>query len=375
MTNLEAVVIGSTIGTLPLMESLNKQRISYELIGHSRLQMGAFIAPAFTEVHYRNTQSFYTLLDERFSQNFNLKLIPGTHDLCYRVYVEYLASRGKLLQSDASLAENIHNKRLFRHRLRELAASHCPRFVDFSEASRYSDISFPAIYKPDHAGGGRGITLLQTEDELRRFLLSIDPHEGGIFEEFIEGRLYSVSVWLKNSRMWAFSGQREFIENGKFRVNASVVSNEILDDLDASKIPEELTGILLEFGLTDGFAHTQIIRTDSQRWYIVEIMLRLPGDMYSYPIEVFSNFPYSEMYISAFPPERHGAFPSSVSGRFPDNAVYGRLIQRPGSSSLECIEPFASFNSHISNQTDSYKIQFFRDQNIRKYNQLESLFV
>jgi hypothetical protein len=290
----------------------------------------------------------------------NPALYSGPHDLCYRIYSEYMVSRGFFSHTQSYFVETIHNKRLFRTRLGEISRAHNPKFISKSDGVSPETALFPLLFKPDHAGGGRGIVLLNNLQDYKKFIeTECGKEQLGIYEELIPGQLHSISLWLCNRQIQSFYGEREFVDFNKFRVNGSISSNKLQQKFQECGIPQKLAEILGGFGLSDGFVHTQLMIDGNGDWKIVECMLRLPGDLYSYNAENFGSFPYSDMYLAGF--EKKSAlidFPEKAI--FPDEHIYGRVIHRPGEILDEKIMPNCSFYSHHKNHPDAYSISFFK---------------
>jgi hypothetical protein len=346
---------------LPLIWAFYAKKHVVRLIGHSKDQIAASITNDFIEIDYHKHLAYFTEIDRIIDTNKH-NLIPGPHDLCYRVYVEYLVSRGYANREAADFAEKIHNKRLFRNALKSIADSYNPWFIDSKDIEHAANnLDFKILFKPDHAGGGRGIVKFDNNEELQKFVQSDSYSSEGIFEEVIDGNLFSITIFMQSGKLTSFYCEREFSDSKQFRVNASVASNEIIDFINDLRIPEILSQILATLGFLNGFCHSQIIIRADGSWKIVESMLRLPGDMYSFNAERFGSFPYSDLYISTFTENMSNLKFTKILPRFPDNSVYGRVIHRRNEVINPCINSYCSFISHNKKINESYSISYFRD--------------
>lgn len=333
----------------------------FTLIGHSRSQTAAAFADDFQEINYHDIDTFVEAIDRSLAPHRTREVIPGPHDLCYRVYAEYCVRRGLLPRQAKELAETFHNKRLFRALLKERAGAYSPWFCSSDELGVVGDVPLPVLFKPDHAGGGRGIVLLSDEKDLRGFAASLPAGQAtGIFEAVFPGRLFSVTLWLSDGQVSAYYAERELVDNRHFRVNASLTCNAVQTLVAELAIPETLASIYAQAGLRDGFCHTQLLINPAGDWRIVECMLRLPGDLYMYNAEQYGGFPYSDMYVRTFLQPRQGDPSGFTRAVFPDECLYGRAMVRPHESLDGRIEPYCQFVSHSAGGPESYRIFFFR---------------
>ena len=258
------------------------------------------------------------------------------------------------------ITERLHNKRLFRRHLSKISGIYSPWHYEYGiELNPNEFNSFPVLFKPDHAGGGRGICQINNEIEYIKFSKDNSPDAvRGIIEEVVEGNLYSISLWLKQGKPIFFYGEREFVNQKIFRVNGSVSSNHIQSIFIELKIPEILSEILSEFEIYDGFCHTQIMISGSGSWKIIESMLRFPGDMYSYNVDNFGALPYSSYYLDTF--NKKSGFDKVRKKIYPTESTYGRVMLKKRDQLKDFIVPFAEFRSHKEDHNDLYRILFFK---------------
>ena len=369
------VLIGSAVGCLPLINELYKAGRSVRLIGHSESQTGAWISDDFVEIAYKDRNSYFQSIDSIDRQFDGMNIYPGPHDLCYRIYVEYMVYKGKLHEKDAFLAEQLHNKMLFRQILQSISTNHSPKVYDIDRLSSGVDNIFPILFKPVHAGGGRGIVKLSNHQELISHKNNRAGFDGnGIYEELAPGDLYSISLWYDKDKVEAYYSEKEFIDLNEFRVNASITSNSIQTYIGNLKIPETLAKILYEFGLKKGYCHTQVLIDSIGNWKIVECTLRFPGDIYCLNAENFGAFPYSRMYLNTYQQKGRVLFDFPSKAVFPSESIYGRVMHKDNQKLSEKIKPFFSYKSH--NNDLAYNISYFKmdiDAFTRNFNVFEHI--
>jgi hypothetical protein len=356
------VIFGGNVGVTPLIHSIKKSGYEVLVLGHDPGQMGCKRADRFKKINYRKLESIREALSD---ENDIAGYVPGAHDLCYLAYAKYLDHLSGHDDFHESRFELLHNKTKFRDLLKKIAPERCPDFMAVTAffESEKEDALFPALYKPDHAGGGYGIEHLKSWDEAVS-RLGTKNVDSGILERFVAGEDYSISIWLKSGRAVFFHADREVSEGAKFKISGSVTSSALMCQFDEMGIPDELAGIVSEMGLRDGFVHCQIRMQRPGVWYLVEITLRMPGDCYSYVPEWFSGFDYSGHYLSAYIPEIIKPRSINKINRpiFPDGHAYGRVCLSPGDLLVDIATPYISVFSHEKSNNERYKIQFYSIQ-------------
>jgi hypothetical protein len=244
--------------------------------------------------------------------------------------------------------------------MKSISAVHSPGTYDLDELSNADTRRFPLLFKPDHAGGGRGIIQINSEEEFQiHQAANGDNGFEGVYEEFVTGDLYSLTLWFEDGKVLSYYGEREFVDADKFKVNASVTSNVIQAYLKSLRIPEALVEILAEFGLHQGYCHTQLLINRHGPWKIVECTLRLPGDLFPLNAQNFGSFPYSRMYLHTFQRGK-GSLDCPMRAQFPDDSIYGRVMHSGDDSLKSAVKPFCSYRSHGEQSKDSYQVSYFK---------------
>jgi biotin carboxylase len=164
-----------------------------------------------------------------------------------------------------------------------------------------SRLKFPILVKPSDSFSGKGIVKVSCLEELSRGIELARSQSGTqsvVFEEFIDGSLYSHSAFLRNGSIAADFFVNEYCTVHPYQVNSS----HVCVDLD----PEVMAGMrrwLEAFAsalhLADGLVHTQFI-SEGRGFGLVEVMRRCPGDLYAMLIEKSTGVDYAGMYASAF---------------------------------------------------------------------------
>ena len=349
------VLVGSSVGGWPLYSEFLKSAKPISVIGHNAQQTVASISNRFIEVDYNDIDYCIDAINDLVSGHGNFELFPGAHDFCYRVYIEYMVRFGLKDETLLDVSDCLHNKQRFRNKLAFVAPEHSVNVWPLSDEDVVSKLKFPVLYKPEHAGGGRGIKIFKKKSELLLDFQNLKTEDSaGFLEEFVFGEHISVSVWIRNGRLISFHSEKELIDTDLFRVTSSYSSNHFLKRIQSLKIPNNLVDILIEFGFQDGFCHAQIILDSNGGWRIVECCLRLPGDLYSFMSQTFGNFNYAHQYIESFRNAGVVDF-GKKHAIFPDNDYYVRQISNDYGTVSDF---FSTQNAFSSISEDQYFIGF-----------------
>lgn len=131
-----------------------------------------------------------------------------------------------------------------------------------------------------------------------------------LIEEYVSGQLYSHSAFLKAGKIVADFFVREDCSATPFAVDTSYVTNEISTTMRC-ELRTQIELFSRELALVDGLVHTQFI-SHSERFWIIEMTRRCPGDIYSLLIKFSTGYPYATSYAAPFLGEAAmPAFPAS----------------------------------------------------------------
>jgi hypothetical protein len=362
MNNQKTIIVfGSNIASLSIVKYIKKYVARVIVLGHDEEQMGAIIADEFKKINYRDLN---TIIKATENEKNIIGCIPSGHDLSYLAYALYLDHRENKLNNRVELFEKIHNKLYFRRNLKKIAPNRCPDFIDVNDKEMVENIkNYPVLYKPNHAGGGRGIKFYNNQADLNKDLKK-EKKECGVYEQYIQGVDYSISLWFQDSKLITFFADREFSSKNTFKINSSITNQDIIDYIKVKKIPEELVYIISELGIKNGFAHCQIRINHEESWFIIEITLRMPGDCYPEVPEMFCGLHYTEMYVSTFLPSVVGDLERNKSyiKEMNKDDLFGRACLREGQYLINELVACYDFYSHTKNNKDIYKITLFKSK-------------
>jgi len=225
-------------------------------------------------------------------------LVPGCNDRSYMVCSE-INAEGRFPGIDPlATAEIINNKGKFR----EFSAKHglpTPQVLGQDElGSRW-----PVIVKPVDAFSGRGVTIVHKENanELAAAInhAQSESKTGAcLVEDYVTGQLYSHTAFLLGGDILVDHIVEEHGTANPFVVDTSRVVYDFPESMMAS-VRANIRLIASELSLQDGLVHTQFI-SNGEKYWLIEITRRCPGDLYSQLIELSTGLHYAENYARPF---------------------------------------------------------------------------
>lgn len=253
----------------------------------------AKICPNVIQLDYSDASALDGLIER---EGFDF-LVPGCTDVSYKVCAEVNRSRFVGIDSLAA-TRAINDKSEFRAVAKRLGIP-IPKVSDFEEALHCDAV----IVKPVDSFSGRGMTIVKkpTRDSLQAaYSLGCEASKTrtALIEEFVCGQLYSHSAFLQAGKVVADFVVREDCTTNPFTVDTSKVVFDFPEKLrellraDASKLFNGL-------GLVDGLIHSQFILSGDRYW-IIEVTRRCPGDLYALLIEMSTGYPYGTSYAAPF---------------------------------------------------------------------------
>ena len=154
-----------------------------------------------------------------------------------------------------------------------------------------SDTEYPIIVKPVDLSGGKGISKANSQPEALQAVenaFAISRSKEIVIERFIEGTQHGFCAFLHNQKVTAYSSNNEYSVVNPYRVEIDTFPAEniaLYKDILIEQI-EKIADIL---HLADGIFHLQYMVSQG-KIYILEVMRRIIGNMYSVPAMGSSGF-------------------------------------------------------------------------------------
>ena len=289
-----ALLVDTNFSAWPILRALEKKGIEVHVVGAFPNDALARAHSRYHKIDYTDASALSHLVDVLNSDY----LVPGCNDRSYMACASLAQERGFVGFDSVQNAEIINNKALFREAATRLGLSQ-PRIIPWEQ--EYYDVS--VIVKPVDAYSGKGITVLHYPDRSSILIAgdkakAVSQSDRFIVEEFVEGQLYSHSAFLVNQSI-----KRDFWVVEHCSVNPFVVdTSHLAIDLPLfvqTAIRAEVERFACSLGLVNGLLHCQFIFKEN-KYVILEVTRRCPGDLYSQLIQLSTGFDYSAAYVEGF---------------------------------------------------------------------------
>lgn len=288
------LLVDTNRAAYPIYQALLAAGHEVWVVGGNPSEPLAKMAANYVQLNYSDADQLARLVDDK---GFDW-LVPGCTDLSYEVCARINPGRFPGIETPANTAA-INTKSEFRNVAADNALP-IPRVLDISDAENVPAV----IIKPVDSFSGRGMTVLYEPSPTQlaaSFETACRTSKQGdaIIEEFVCGQLYSHSAFIHSGEIVADFVVQEDSVACPFAVDTSRIAPtfppQILDALR-----DDVRRLAAKLDLLDGLVHTQLIVGDNDRYWIIEMTRRCPGDIYSLLIEFSTGYPYAASYVAPF---------------------------------------------------------------------------
>jgi hypothetical protein len=289
----KALLVDTNRAAYTIYQSLLAQGHNVFVVGGNPHEPLAKICPNFIQLDYSNASALDGLID---LVGFDF-IVPGCTDVSYKTCAE--VNLGRFMGIDSvEAARAINDKSEFRAAAARLGIP-VPKVLDFEQALHCDAV----LVKPVDAFSGRGITIVKkpTRDCLQAaYSLGCEASKTrtALIEEFVCGQLYSHSAFLQAGKVVADFVVQEDCTTNPFTVDTSKVLFDFPEKLRES-LRADASKLFSGLGLVDGLIHSQFILS-TDRYWIIEVTRRCPGDLYALLIEMSTGYPYGASYAASF---------------------------------------------------------------------------
>lgn len=157
-----------------------------------------------------------------------------------------------------------------------------PRFMEIeSEIKNIPDFNFPLIVKPVDRSGSRGVTKVNTQEELPNaisYALNESFAKKALVEEFIEGREVSVESISWNGAHTILAITDKVTTGAPYFVELAHHQPTDLSDEIQDKIKKETLKCLEALQIKNGAGHSEFKIDSSGEVFVIEVGARMGGD-------------------------------------------------------------------------------------------------
>jgi hypothetical protein len=288
------LVIGGSFSAIPILKEIIKIGYGPIVISSDKSEPGHKLATQSIYCDYSDLdKSIEALKDVHFDY-----VVPTCNDAAYKLGVAIAYSRKLPGYDNLAVCESISSKKLFRQ-FTESNNILAPKLYSVDEST--SNITYPAIVKPNKSFSGRGISIVNKENELAQAIMTAKANSEDLeysIEEYVEGTLHSISLFVDDLNIVDYFFVDEFCQIYGYAVDNSNYPSTLTEEVQ-SEVLGTMKNIISKMRLTRGLLHTQFIKNDSGH-KIIEMMRRCPGDLYGRLIELSVDYPYHKNYLMGF---------------------------------------------------------------------------
>ena len=295
--NKKLLVLGGGHADIPLIQA--GKRLGFYVItsGNKANDLGHAYSDEYISVDFSDKQAVLALAKAQ-----NISAICASCNDFSALSSAYVAEQMGLPGHDSlATSETIHHKDAYRAFAitNNIATPDAVSITNLNfNNSEIAHLNFPLIVKPVDLTGGKGITRVANEDELREAIakaFAISKQKRVVVEEFLEGTRHGFTALLIDKKVvFHFSDNEHYFTN-PYMVSAASTPGALSQEAIAELIKQsEKIAQLLK--LVDGIFHVQFIMHNNYPT-IIEICRRSPGDLYIRFVEIATGVPYPELIL------------------------------------------------------------------------------
>ena len=279
---------------LPILKAIKSQNYTLSVVGSKLDDPAHALADESIDINYADVEQLYKYMSEK---NYD-GAVPGCNDRSY-ITLAFIAEKLSLPGFDNyDTVLTIHLKDKFRAFAEE---NKYPIPNAITSIKNMNKLCFPVLVKPVDSFSGKGINKAFTKEELKHYWKEAEkasPSSSVIAEEFVDGKLYSHSAFIKNKKIIVDFFVNEYCTVYPYQVNSSNISTLLNEEikLGLRKWTEQFAE---DLDLCDGLIHTQFI-SNNKNFNLIEIARRCPGDLYSQLIQKATGIDYAKLYSMPF---------------------------------------------------------------------------
>lgn len=313
------LMLNAGIFEIPLIQAAQAQGYYVITTGNNANAPGHKISDEYAAFDYSDYEGMVKLA-EKLKIN---AISQGCSDNC-ALAAAYIGEKLGLKGHDTyENAQIIHRKDKFKQFVEEAGIkSPVAHYYESTEEALGREIKddIPLIVKPSDQAGGKGVSVICDSDAYQKAVINAFQmsRDGRIVvEPFIEGTLHSLSTFIIDQRVAAYTTLNDYSYANKYLTNTGVSPADNWETAIKFLIPET-EKVAQKLGLVDGLLHMQYIEHQGEFW-IIEMMRRTPGNNCTTAASRASGIDWRDWIIRAEAGENCSGIPAPKA---PDK-IYG----------------------------------------------------
>lgn len=204
----------------------------------------------------------------------------------YAVLVSsYVANKMDLLGLDLKVAKLAKNKYEIRKKMMEKGITNVPQFYEINDENEIlkikDDITFPVIIKPCSGLGSLHVYKINNFEELQKKLPEVlqgSFNGKALIETFIIGQEYGVESFVYNGKVHVLAIMKKAMTQLPYRSELGHSIPSELSEQVEEKIKNEVEKLINAIGITAGPINMDMILSEDNKVYIVDVGARMGGN-------------------------------------------------------------------------------------------------
>ena len=225
------------------------------------------------------------LLEQKCREEHVTAVICGISEFCLEVCMELCKRLDFPCYCTPEAWHYSRDKEDFKSLCKSIGA---PVAADYHITDALTDVEldsviFPVVVKPVDMSGNRGISYCYNKVELveaYKYARSVSKSDKIIVEKMLKGKEWYSSYAIVDGEIRLLTLNGMYAEPGYLK-NLYSLTSTVSDDVVrfCKEINPKIEEVLKKVGCKQGFAWVQVMLDEDDKFYIIEMGYRLPGDM------------------------------------------------------------------------------------------------
>lgn len=280
------MVLNGSHSDLPLILRGKKLGLEVITLGNNSSLLGHKYADKYVNVDFSNEEAVLECArKENIDYICSCANDLGIFSACYTA--EKLGLPG---HDSYEVCSILHHKDKFKDFVKKynILSPYAEGFNNDNEAIKYAlENKKKLVVKPVDLGGGKGVAVVSTDEDKKQAIrnaFACSKHKRVVIEDFIDGTNHAMTVFIVNSKIQYIFSDNEYYYRNNFLCCTSLGPAdkfEIYKDI----LIKQCEKVINALNLVDGHLHLQYRLDKDNKPWIIEFTRRIPGDLYSYPVE------------------------------------------------------------------------------------------
>lgn len=242
-------------------------------------------------------------LEKKCRQEGVTAVICGISEFCLEVCMELCKRLGFPCYCTPEAWHFSRDKADFKALCRRIGAPTAKDFFISKELTEeeLARVEYPVVVKPVDLSGNRGISYCYNKWELieaYNYALSVSKSDKIVVEKLLVGKEWYSNYAIIDGEIRLLSLNGMYAQPGQLK-NLYSLTTSVSDNVErfVKEINPKIEEVLHEVGCKNGLAWVQVMLDQDDKFYIIEMGYRLPGDMTTIPYTELLGFDVTKWLV------------------------------------------------------------------------------